>query len=249
VDANNVVLKDTKIGSPLNIEEIIAGGKPSLIDHTASDSSAFSSGPSKIIPSSNPYKVLTPSHTDNISTSSKPASVTNNPYDQRSSSDSMSKPHSHSTPAHPNAPTSSLIQPISSLSPYQNQWMIMARVTSKQDIKTWTNSRGDGKLFSINLIDDSGEIRATAFNESVTMFYPLFEVGKIYTISMGQVKLAKRQFSNVDNDYEIHLDKESLVIWVCCCNSICLLEFDCFFSRSQKMERVRYQLFDINLFL
>lgn len=223
----NVVLKDTKIGSPLNIEEIIAGGKPSLIDHTVYDSSAFSSGQSKIIPSSNPYKVLTPSHTDNISTSSKPALVTN-PYGQRSSSDSMSKSHLHSTLTHPNAPTSSLIQPISSLSPYQNQWMIMARVTSKQDIKTWTNSRGDGKLFSINLIDDSGEIRATAFNEAVTMFYPLFEVGKIYTISMGQVKLAKRQFSNVDNDYEIHLDKESLVTWVCCYNSIDLLGFDCF---------------------
>lgn len=101
---------------------------------------------------------------------------------------------------------------ISSLSPYQNAWTIHARCIAKTDIKTWTNARGEGKLFSVTLLDDSGEIRLTGFNDSCTIFYPVFEVGKVFKISRGSVKLSKKQFSNVSNEYEIHLEKDSLVV-------------------------------------
>ncbi|KAK5239217.1 Replication factor A protein 1, partial [Exophiala xenobiotica] len=57
------------------------------------------------------------------------------------------------------------IYPIEAISPYSNKWTIKARCTSKSDIKTWHNRNGEGKLFSVNLLDESGEIRATGFND------------------------------------------------------------------------------------
>lgn len=46
--------------------------------------------------------------------------------------------------------------PISGLSPYQNKWVIKARVTAKPPIRTWSNAKGEGKLFSMDLMDESG---------------------------------------------------------------------------------------------
>jgi len=63
------------------------------------------------------------------------------------------------------------IFPIEGLSPYQNNWTIQACVMQKSDIKTWSNAHGDGKLFDVTLMDDSGEIRATGFNAVVDDLY------------------------------------------------------------------------------
>ena len=49
------------------------------------------------------------------------------------------------------------IYPIEAISPYNNKWTIKARCTTKSNIKTWHNRNGEGKLFSVNLLDDSGE--------------------------------------------------------------------------------------------
>ena len=59
------------------------------------------------------------------------------------------------------------------------RWTIKARVTQKSNIRTWSNSRGEGKLFSINLLDDSGEIKATAFRDEVDRYYEMIEVNKV----------------------------------------------------------------------
>ena len=45
--------------------------------------------------------------------------------------------------------------PISSLSLYQSKWTIQVHVASKPSIREWSNSRGQGKVFSVNLIDES----------------------------------------------------------------------------------------------
>ncbi|GAA5921776.1 hypothetical protein JCM1841_001858 [Sporobolomyces salmonicolor] len=103
----------------------------------------------------------------------------------------------------PNAP----IYPIESLSPYQNKWTIKARVTSKSEIRHWSNQRGDGKLFSVNLLDESGEIRATGFNDACDNLYPILEEGKVYRISKARVNIAKKQFTNLNNEYEIMFEK------------------------------------------
>lgn len=54
--------------------------------------------------------------------------------------------------------------------------MIKARVVSKGDIRTWSNSKSTGQLFSMDLADESGEIRCTAFREMVDKYYNLIQV-------------------------------------------------------------------------
>ncbi|CAG8803276.1 12951_t:CDS:2, partial [Racocetra persica] len=70
------------------------------------------------------------------------------------------------------------IFPINLLSPYHNKWKIKVVVGAKSDIKHWQNQNGSGKLFNATLLDDSGEIRVTAFGQQVDAFYDKLEEGK-----------------------------------------------------------------------
>lgn len=70
--------------------------------------------------------------------------------------------------------------PISGLSPYQNKWVIKARVTAKPPIRHWSNAKGEGKLFSMDLMDESGQIRVTAFRDQVDKFYDMIEVIELH---------------------------------------------------------------------
>ncbi|XP_026466908.1 replication protein A 70 kDa DNA-binding subunit [Ctenocephalides felis] len=104
-----------------------------------------------------------------------------------------------------------LTHPIVSLSPYQNKWVIKARVMNKSAIRTWSNSKGEGKLFSMDLFDESGEIRATAFKEQCDKFYDMIQVDKVYYISKCQLKPANKQFSTLKNDYEMTFTNDTQV--------------------------------------
>ncbi|KAK0322313.1 Replication factor A protein 1 [Friedmanniomyces endolithicus] len=104
------------------------------------------------------------------------------------------------------------IHPIESLSPYAHRWTIKARCTHKGDIKTWHNKNGEGKLFSANFLDDSGEIRATGFNDAVDQWYEVLQEGNVYYISSPcKVQLAKKQFSNLNNDYELTFERDTQI--------------------------------------
>ena len=79
--------------------------------------------------------------------------------------------------------------PIRSLNPYQTRWTIRARVTTKSEVRHSHNARGDGKLFSVDMLDeDGGEIRAVGFNETCDQLYDLFEAGQVYLVSKGSLK-------------------------------------------------------------
>jgi replication factor A1 len=58
-------------------------------------------------------------------------------------------------------------------------------------------------------MDDSGEIRGTGFNLVVDDLYPRLEEGKVYYISKARVNLAKKKFSNVNNDYELSFERNT----------------------------------------
>ncbi|KAI1013011.1 hypothetical protein LB503_001771 [Fusarium chuoi] len=79
-----------------------------------------------------------------------------------------------------------------------------------EDIKTWHKATGEGKLFSVNLLDESGEIKATGFNDQCDAFYDRLQEGSVYYISTPcRVALAKKQFSNLTNDYELTFERDT----------------------------------------
>ena len=117
---------------------------------------------------------------------------------------------SHTKP--PSSSEKANIYPIEALSPYSHKWTIKARCTSKGEIKTWHNRNGEGKLFSANFLDESGEIRATGFNDQCDLLYDLIQEGNVYYISSPcRVQIAKKQFSNLSNDYELTFEKDTVV--------------------------------------
>uniref|UniRef100_A0A3P8ZLN0 Replication protein A subunit n=1 Tax=Esox lucius TaxID=8010 RepID=A0A3P8ZLN0_ESOLU len=92
------------------------------------------------------------------------------------------------------------------------RWTVRVRVTNKSSIRTWSNSRGEGKLFSFETVDESGEIKVTAFNKEVDKFFPLLETGKVYYITRGKLKVANKQYSTLKNDYEMTLHSETSIL-------------------------------------
>lgn len=102
--------------------------------------------------------------------------------------------------------------PIAALNPYQGRWAVKARVTAKGDLRRYNNAKGDGKVFSFDLLDsDGGEIRVTCFNAVVDRFYDTIEVGKVYMISKGSLKPAKKNFNHLNNEWEIFLESSSTI--------------------------------------
>lgn len=101
------------------------------------------------------------------------------------------------------------VNPIESLSPYQNNWTIKGRVSYKGDIRTWSNSKGEGKLFNVNFLDESDEIRATAFNEMADKFAGLLEEGKVYYVTKARIQQSKPKFSHLSHPYELSLDRDT----------------------------------------
>ncbi|KAL5698287.1 Replication protein A 70 kDa DNA-binding subunit A [Ranunculus cassubicifolius] len=102
--------------------------------------------------------------------------------------------------------------PIAALNPYQGRWAIKARVTSKSDLRRYNNARGDGKVFSFDLLDsEGGEIRVTCFNAVCDRFFEVIEVGRVYMISKGSLKPAQKNYNHLNNEWEIFLESTSTV--------------------------------------
>ncbi|ESQ40742.1 hypothetical protein EUTSA_v10013014mg [Eutrema salsugineum] len=104
------------------------------------------------------------------------------------------------------------VHPLVSLNPYQGSWTIKVRVTNKAVMRTYKNARGEGCVFNVELTDEEGtQIQATMFNAAARKFYDTFQMGKVYYISRGSLKLANKQFKTVQNDYEMTLNENSEV--------------------------------------
>ena len=58
------------------------------------------------------------------------------------------------------------VQPVSTLNPYQDNWVIKVRCTNKDDLRQYQNARGAGKVFSVDLLDsDGGEVYGIFYNK------------------------------------------------------------------------------------
>ncbi|KAI8904770.1 replication factor-a protein [Gorgonomyces haynaldii] len=125
---------------------------------------------------------------------------------------------------------------VATINPYQNKWTIKVRVISKSAIKRFKNQKGEGKLFSVTLGDESGDIRATAFGDAVEIFYNLLEEGQVFYVSKAALKNANKQWNTASSSYEMTLDT-STVIEPCLDGSVPGLRYNIIeFSRLTEVE-------------
>ncbi|EZG89440.1 putative replication factor A 1, rfa1, partial [Gregarina niphandrodes] len=102
---------------------------------------------------------------------------------------------------------------ISDLTAYAEKWRILARVTNKSPIREYTNARGQGKLFNVDLIDADGvEIRASFFQDAVDKFYYQLEVNKAFLFSNGSIKPANPRFKRFDHPCELTFGSDAEIV-------------------------------------
>ena len=95
--------------------------------------------------------------------------------------------------------------PIAELNPYQQRFCLRARVTSKSQMRYWDKPTSKGNLFSVDLLDASGEIRGTFFKETADKVFPILEEGKVYTFqeTSGRLKPANKQYTSLSHEFEL----------------------------------------------
>lgn len=59
-----------------------------------------------------------------------------------------------------------------------------------------------------------GEEEKSAFNQTVDELYDRVQEGKVYTVSKAKVNLAKKKFSNLPNEYELTLERNTEIVEV-----------------------------------
>jgi replication factor A1 len=77
------------------------------------------------------------------------------------------------------------------------------------NVRTYTNAKGEGKMFSVDLVDDSGEIKCTFFNEAVDQYEHMFEVGKVFIISRSGIKPGNPKFCRTP--FEMSINKSTVI--------------------------------------
>lgn len=111
----------------------------------------------------------------------------------------------------PKNPNEGVFIDIKDINPFQHNWIVKGRVVSKSDVKKFTSAKGEGKLFSFELADRSSQVKCVAFSDCVDIFFPLVELNSLLTISRATIKVANKKFSSGNLDYEIMLEKNSIV--------------------------------------
>jgi replication factor A1 len=102
--------------------------------------------------------------------------------------------------------------PIHELNPSVSEWTIQARVTKKGPLRSFRNQRGEGTLFSVDLLDESGgEIRCTAFNGKAKELFAQLDVEGVFTFSGGTLKRANTRWNSLNHDFEVTFGHETSV--------------------------------------
>ena len=222
-DKENVTFLEQRVGEPTSLEKDNTAIEPvsrsNGIQQPSNDLQQRSIAPPATIPTQ-------PQSKPPIAPQQKQESAATN---TRNQSESFTAPSKTSTssfsstskqiPADSSSIDESTIHPIASLTPYNNKWTIKARVISKTELKSWSNAKGEGKLFNMTLMDASGEIRCTAFKDVAIMFHPLFELNKVYIIGKGTIKMVNSKWTGMSspggaipaNNYEMQLEKTTFV--------------------------------------
>ena len=91
------------------------------------------------------------------------------------------------------------------LSMMSENWRIKARILKKSEKRTWKSARGEGNVFSIDIVDCNGtEMNCSFFNASCDKWSELLEAGKTYVFSGGNVKMNNSKFKLDKKFYNEH---------------------------------------------
>jgi replication factor A1 len=77
-------------------------------------------------------------------------------------------------------------------------------------VRTYKNQKGEGRVGSIDLLDSSGDIRGTFFNDECDRWMSTLAVNTVYKIKGGQIKQANRQYNNCKSDCEITFGRDTV---------------------------------------
>ena len=89
-------------------------------------------------------------------------------------------------------------------------WRVKVRLTKKSEKKSWKNSRGEGYLVNLDLIDAEGsQIQAILFKDMADKYYDILVEGNVYTIEHGTIKEQSGRYSSIRNDFCLVLDRFS----------------------------------------
>ncbi|KAG8461269.1 hypothetical protein KFE25_002458 [Diacronema lutheri] len=107
------------------------------------------------------------------------------------------------------------VKPISTLNPYGTGWAIKGRLTLLEEPRSF--SRGDraGRVMTVQIADESDEIRATLWAEAVDAYLPILQEGGVYLIASPKasaIKIANKRFSSLKNPYELSLGADARIV-------------------------------------
>eukprot|EP00746_Dinoflagellata_sp_MGD_P124179 gnl/MRDRNA2_/MRDRNA2_58766_c0_seq1.p1 gnl/MRDRNA2_/MRDRNA2_58766_c0~~gnl/MRDRNA2_/MRDRNA2_58766_c0_seq1.p1 ORF type:complete len:580 (+),score=121.03 gnl/MRDRNA2_/MRDRNA2_58766_c0_seq1:88-1827(+) len=120
-----------------------------------------------------------------------------------------SRPMSGGAPAQASFDNGGPLTPISELTPYSRRWKVKGRVISKTDIRMFRN--GEGKLFSIEIVDGGGQIRAALFGSCVDKYFNVIREKGVYLFSGGTVKKANKAY-NPNGEFEITFGEQTEIV-------------------------------------
>ena len=86
-------------------------------------------------------------------------------------------------------------------------WAIKCRVILKSAVRTWKNDRGEGRCFSVDLIDKDGDaIRATLFNTIADQLHTMLCVNHIYIVSGARIQVTNRDYNPLPHSYQLTIE-------------------------------------------
>jgi replication factor A1 len=62
---------------------------------------------------------------------------------------------------------------------------------------------------NVTFMDETGEIRAVAWNAAVDELFDKLQEGKVYYVSKARVNIAKKKFNSSGGDFELQLDRNT----------------------------------------
>jgi len=96
------------------------------------------------------------------------------------------------------------IVPILDINPYMGKWSIKGRIVSKKAVRSFKGKGGqDKKVFDLNIMDDTCDIKVTFWDELCDKYAESIEVGKCYTMSKGRLTPANSKFNDTKSQYEM----------------------------------------------